>query len=65
MAKLDLEQAPAQTFLAARRTYPPAEPTYTEGSQFASDRNVVRQDTVSSPQARTTTGLKMAFTKID
>jgi hypothetical protein len=54
MAKLDLEQAPAQTFLAARRTYPPPEPTYAAGSQFASDRTVVRQDTASSPQAKTT-----------
>src|SRR5438132_6449527 len=38
MAKLDLEQAPAQTFLVARRTYPPAEPTYVASSHFASDR---------------------------
>src|SRR5205823_9328665 len=64
MAKLYVEQAPAQTLLGAGRTYAPAEPTYSAVSQFAPDYRVGRENPASSSQVETAGRLKLLLSRI-
>ena len=48
MAELDLEQSTPQAILAAWRTHPPRQPTYSVVSQLAHPPSMDRENTASS-----------------
>src|ERR1700688_4763203 len=59
MAKPDLEQTTLPTLLAAGRTYPPAEPTYSPVREFAPHPKVGAGDIASDSSIKTPGGLKL------
>src|SRR6266436_4550519 len=61
MAGSDLEQTPAQTLLAAGRTYTPAEPTHSAISQLAPSCYEGREHPASNPKVKVAGGLKLAL----